>query len=94
MSPKSLGSLQAHTSVIGSSVHSLLVYVDLFDHMKSNLREHCSIPNSPTINRPINTCYMARLGLLTSASRLSLLHHSRYSVVPSIAITFGHEPAA
>ena len=34
------------------------------------------------------------LGLLTSVSRLSLLHHSRYSVVPSVAITFGHEPAA
>ena len=34
------------------------------------------------------------LGLLTSVSRLSLLHHSRYNVVPSVAITFGHKPAA
>ena len=28
------------------------------------------------------------------SSKTQLLHHSRYSVVPSVSITFGHEPTA
>ena len=44
--------------------------------------------------RAVAYIHVTWLGLLTTVSRLSLLHHSRYSVVPSVAITFGHEPAA
>ena len=49
------------------------------------------VSRSQAVQRP-TYIHVTWLGLLTSVSRLSLLHHSWYSVVPSVAITFGHEP--